>query len=81
VSKPDSYETPLELLVPELQRRGLMWNYYTAPGGTFGENLRGIPGQDHLPDHHLGTKFKWNATEAHLNNEVRKDEHADKNGI
>ncbi|KAN0105913.1 hypothetical protein V8E51_008789 [Hyaloscypha variabilis] len=81
VSNPDSYETAVELLVPELQRRGLMWNDYTVLGGTFRENLYGIPGQTHLPDHHPGTKFKWNATEAYVNNDVRKDEHAGKNGI
>ena len=81
MSNPDSYETAVELLVPELQRRGLMWNDYTVPGGTFRENLYGILGQTHLPYHHPGTKFKWNATEAHVNNEVRKDEHAGKNEI
>jgi len=74
VSNPDSYETAVELLVPELQRRGLMWDNYAVSGGTFRENLYGIPGQTHLPDHHPGTKFKWNAKEAADNDEAREDE-------
>lgn len=60
VSNPDSYETAVELLVPELQRRGMMWEDYIAPGGTFRENLYGTPGQPYLPEHHPGSRLKWN---------------------
>lgn len=37
-----------------------MWNDYDAVGGTFRENLYGTPGKPYLPDHHPGSKFKWN---------------------
>ena len=64
VSNPDSYETAVELLVPELQRRGLMWEDYEAPGGTFRENLYGTAGEPYLPQHHPGSKFKWNSAKS-----------------
>lgn len=36
-----TYEAAVELLVPELQRRGLMWDDYTVPRSAFRENLYG----------------------------------------
>ena len=47
-----------------------MWDDYAVPGGTLRENLSGIPGQSSLPDHHPGSKFKWNAPDSHANGEV-----------
>ncbi|RDW60220.1 luciferase-like protein [Coleophoma crateriformis] len=73
VSNPDSYETAVELLVPELQRRGLMWEDYEAPGGTFRENLYGQKGEPYLPDHHPGSAFKWNATKKQKPKENQED--------
>lgn len=51
----------VELLVPELQKRGLMWDDYTVVGGTFRENLHGKPGEPFIPSHHPGSVFKWDA--------------------
>jgi len=56
-----SYEDIVELLVPELQKRGLMWQDYHVPGGTFRENLHHVPGEPGLSPRHPGSKFKWNA--------------------
>jgi hypothetical protein len=49
----------VELLVPELQRRGVYWKDY--PGGTFRENLQGKPGSPFTGPDHPSAKFKWNA--------------------
>lgn len=56
VSNPGSFEDVVDLLVPELQRRGLMWDDYDSPGGTFRENLLG---QRTLRDDHYGSNFKY----------------------
>ncbi|RDW95108.1 luciferase-like protein [Coleophoma crateriformis] len=52
VSNPGSFEDVVELLVPELQKRGLMWTEYPVPGGTFRENVQCAPGQCFLPANH-----------------------------
>lgn len=56
VTNPGSWEDVVDLLQPELARRGIMWDDYDAPGGTFRENLLG---QKTLRDDHYGSKFKW----------------------
>ncbi|RDW63905.1 nitrilotriacetate monooxygenase component A IIA synthase subunit A [Coleophoma crateriformis] len=60
VSNPMSYEDIVELLVPELQKRKLMWSDYTVPGGTYRENLHNTPGDSFLNARHPGSKYKWN---------------------
>jgi hypothetical protein len=60
---PTSYEDVVELLVPELQRRGVYWNDYAVPGGTLGENLLGEKGASSVDTAHPGHKFKWNIRE------------------
>jgi len=59
MSNPGSWEDVVELLVPELQKRGIYWNDYTVPGGTFRENMQGKPGHPLLPDDHPGAKLRW----------------------
>jgi len=39
ISNPGSFEDVVELLVPELLKRKLMFEDYAVPGGTFRENL------------------------------------------
>lgn len=56
VTNPSSWEDVVDLLRPELVRRGLMWEDYDVPGGTFRENLLG---QKTLRDDHYGSSFKW----------------------
>jgi len=55
VSNPGSFEDVVDLLVPELQRRGLMWDDYDVPGGTFRENILGTRT---LREDHYGSRFK-----------------------
>lgn len=59
VSNPGSYEDVVELLVPELQKRGLMWNDYDVPGGTLRENLSRKPGQPKVASDHPAYQFGW----------------------
>jgi hypothetical protein len=61
VINPESWQDVVELLVPELQKRGVYWPDYPAPGGTLRENMGCMPGYPHLADDHPGSKFKWNA--------------------
>jgi hypothetical protein len=52
------------MLVPVLQKRGLMWDDYTVPGGTYRENLHNTPGNSYLSSRHPGSKFKWDVPAA-----------------
>jgi hypothetical protein len=74
VTNPSSFEDVVELLVPELQRRGMYWDDYKVPRGTFRENLMG-EGSAKLRADHYGSSFKWeNQTEnmnGNANGEVK----------
>ena len=51
----------VNLLVPELQKRGIYWDEYAKPGGTARENLHNKPGEPLLAPEHPGAKLRWNA--------------------
>jgi hypothetical protein len=61
VSNPGSFEDVVELLIPELQKRGIYWSDYAAPGGTARENIHNKPGKRLLAPEHPGAKLRWNA--------------------
>jgi len=63
----------VELLVPELQKRGLMQTEYAVPGGTLRENLLRQPGQKHLRDDHYGLAFAWEKNHDENRKEVVKE--------
>lgn len=71
VSNPESYEDLVELLVPVLQKRGLMWDDYAVPGGTYRENLLNTPGQPTVPEGHPARQFRY---------DVLKEKYADEKG-
>ncbi|KAJ3531148.1 hypothetical protein NM208_g9009 [Fusarium decemcellulare] len=60
ITTPGTWEDVVELLVPELRRRGI----YTPAGdsGTMRERFYG-KGQTRLKDDHAGSKYKWKASE------------------
>ncbi|KAH9903592.1 dibenzothiophene desulfurization enzyme A [Xylariomycetidae sp. FL2044] len=58
---PQSFKDIIELLLPELQRRGLFWNDYAVAGGTYRENFYGKEGQKRAPDDHVAASFRWRA--------------------
>ena len=72
ISNPGSFEDVVELLIPELQKRGLYWDDYAVPGGTARENLQGTPGKPFLPKHHPAAKFRWSAQEEKAGGEKPK---------
>jgi hypothetical protein len=72
VSNPGSFEDVVELLVPELQRRGLMQTEYAVPGGTLRENLLRQPGQAHLRNDHYGHGFAWEKNHDEYGKEIVK---------
>ena len=49
------------MLVPELRKRGLFWDDYAVPGGTYRENFYGKKGQKYPPDEHIASKYHWKA--------------------
>ena len=81
VANPGSWEDIVELLVPELQRRGLYWEDYPVPGGTLRENIYSSPGKPFLAEDHPGSKFKWNAPKCEQAPSVDKNHTNGINGI
>lgn len=59
INTPGSQEDIVDLLVPELVKRGRMWDDYDIEGGSLRENLYGVKGMAGLPDEHYGSKFKY----------------------
>ncbi|KAH3672407.1 hypothetical protein WICMUC_004243 [Wickerhamomyces mucosus] len=56
---PGTFEDIVDLLIPELQKRGLAQTDYAVEGGTARENFYGIKGQTYLPDDHPFHKLRW----------------------
>jgi hypothetical protein len=61
VEAPGTFTDVVELLVPELQRRGLYREEYPVPGGTLRENISANVGKPYLANDHYGSTFKWDA--------------------
>ncbi|KAJ5814600.1 hypothetical protein N7474_006377 [Penicillium riverlandense] len=59
--KPGSFKDIIDLLIPELRRRGLFWDDYAVPKGTYRENLFAQPGQSGPRADHPASKYRWNA--------------------
>jgi hypothetical protein len=66
VSIPESYEDLVELLIPVLMERGIMWKDYAVPGGTFRENLRREKDVKTLSTNHPGARFRYEELKARL---------------
>ncbi|KAL2186922.1 Nitrilotriacetate monooxygenase component A/pristinamycin IIA synthase subunit A [Thermothelomyces heterothallicus CBS 203.75] len=58
---PQSFRDIIDLLLPELRRRGLFWDDYAVPGGTYRENFYGVAGQKYPPENHVAAKYRWRA--------------------
>lgn len=57
--------------MPVLQKRGILWDDYTVPGGTYRENLLDTPGHPGVPDGHPAAQFKYN---------ILKEQYGDEKG-
>lgn len=58
---PGTFTDVIELLIPELQRRGIFWSDYAVPGGTYRENLTETKGQCEPRDDHPAAAKTWRA--------------------
>lgn len=58
---PGSFEDIVDLLIPELRKRGLAWDDYPVNGGTSRENLYGAKGQTFVPKDHSAYGYRWRA--------------------
>lgn len=70
IMNPGSWTDVVDLLVPELQSRGLYWLDYAVPGGTFRENLLG---SKTLRDDNYGSTFKWGTEKAQAIDKVEDE--------
>lgn len=60
---PGTFTDVVELLIPELQRRGIFWSDYAVPGGTYRENLAETKGQREPRPDHPAAAMIWRAPE------------------
>jgi len=51
----------IELLLPELKKRGLFWDDYAVPGGTYRENFYAKGGQKGPLEEHVASTYRWKA--------------------
>ncbi|RSL72056.1 hypothetical protein CEP53_001260 [Fusarium sp. AF-6] len=58
---PQSFKDIIDLLLPELRARGLFWDDYAVPGGSYRENFYGLEGQKHPLPEHAASKYQWAA--------------------
>lgn len=58
---PQSFKDIIELLLPELKKRGLFWDDYAVPQGTYRENFYRKSGQAGPLDEHVASTFRWKA--------------------
>ncbi|THW77490.1 Nitrilotriacetate monooxygenase component A/pristinamycin IIA synthase subunit A [Aureobasidium pullulans] len=58
---PRTFEEVIEHLLPVLRERGLFWEDYAVPGGTYRENLYGKKGVARPPQDHPAAAFHWKA--------------------
>jgi FMN-dependent oxidoreductase (nitrilotriacetate monooxygenase family) len=58
---PQTFEDVVDLLLPVLRERGLFWDDYAVPGGTYRENLYAKPGQARPPPDHPAAAYHWKA--------------------
>jgi FMN-dependent oxidoreductase (nitrilotriacetate monooxygenase family) len=56
---PESFENIVDLLVPELQKRGLAQTEYAVEGGTFREQIYRENGRTFVPEDHYLYPYRW----------------------
>jgi hypothetical protein len=59
--KPQTFIDVIELLLPELRKRGLFWDDYAVLGGTYRENFYQREGQSGPLPEHVGSSYRWKA--------------------
>ncbi|KAF2667821.1 putative xenobiotic compound monooxygenase, DszA family [Microthyrium microscopicum] len=57
--KPGTFVDVIELLMPELKKRGLFWDEYAVEGGTYRENVYQTPGESGPRQEHPAASYRW----------------------
>ena len=60
---PQTFTDVVEMLVPELRKRGIFWDDYCVPGGTYRENMYEAPGQAEPLSNHPAGAMIWRPPE------------------
>ncbi|CDR45453.1 CYFA0S18e01904g1_1 [Cyberlindnera fabianii] len=60
---PETFESIVDLLIPELQKRGLAQKDYAVDGGSLREQVYRKKDQKFVPEDHYAYPLKWNAGE------------------
>jgi FMN-dependent oxidoreductase (nitrilotriacetate monooxygenase family) len=55
----ETFEDIVDLLIPELQKRGLAQKEYAVDGGSLREQVYGMEGQKFVPDDHYAHGLRW----------------------
>jgi hypothetical protein len=71
--KPGTFVDVIELLLPELRKRGLFQDDYAVPGGTYRENLYGQKGLTAPPLDHPAAKYQWRAGVAEKDHQIPQE--------
>ncbi len=58
---PHTFRDVVDLLLPVLRARGIFWDDYAVPGGTYRENLYARPGLARPPADHPAAAYHWKA--------------------
>jgi len=58
---PETFENIVNLLIPELQERGLAQKEYAVDGGTYREQIYRQKGHTFVPDDHYAYPLRWKA--------------------
>ncbi|KAL6362206.1 hypothetical protein LRP88_04283 [Fusarium phalaenopsidis] len=60
---PRTFEKIIDFLLPVLRNRGLFWEGYEVPGGTYRENIWARKGAARPPYDHSAAKYHWKKAE------------------
>lgn len=78
---PGTFTDVIELLIQELQRRGIFWSDYAVPGGTYRENLTETKGQREPKADHPSAAMIWREPKDEVKNLVNGSHESEKNGL
>ncbi|KAF2436999.1 Nitrilotriacetate monooxygenase component A/pristinamycin IIA synthase subunit A [Tothia fuscella] len=71
--KPGTFVDVIELLLPELRKRGLFHEDYAVPGGTYRENLYKEEGLKAPPLDHPAAAYQWRAGVAKEDHQIPQE--------
>lgn len=73
--KPGTFVDVIELLLPELRKRGLFHDEYAVEGGTYRENIYETAGQKRPRKDHAAYRYQWQAGVAKEDHKIPQEQH------